>query len=261
MRAKYQAAQPEKTTVAEDLAAPQPQGIAAVVPQQAPVADPGIAGLPVPDQMFSGQGMAAGGIVAFDDGGDVVAGEKGMNLDELPSLNVNTGEQGYGGKSYYMTPDGNGLYAGRFFKDAYRQSPNPLFKLFSQLPNDKVFTRQMADGGEVKGFAGPDGSYVNPSLYGGPVQEYEPWYKSMKLFGDKYNLYGEGVLGPNPDQDTLRAFQNQRSMNPFISGMPRTDLADEYARLRLKASENKATQQDYVSNGLVKIRLSTHKIC
>jgi hypothetical protein len=160
MREKYQQAQPEKTTVAEDLeqqAQPQPQGIAAMQqPAQAPVAEPGLAGLPVPDQMFSGQGMAAGGIVAFDDGG-----------------------------------------------------------------------------------------YVNPGLYGGPVQEYEPWYKSMKLFGTKYNLYGDGLLGPNPDQDTIRAFENQRSMNPFISGMPRTDLADEYARLRLKASENKATQQDF----------------
>ena len=157
MRAKYQTEKAPETSVAEDLAAPQPQGIAAI-PQQAaaPVAEPGVAGLPVPDTMFNEKTMAAGGIVAFDDGG-----------------------------------------------------------------------------------------YVNPSLYGGPVQEYEPWYKSMKLFGTKYNLYGDGVLGPTPDQDTLRAFQNQRSMNPFISGMPRTDLADEYARLRLKASENKATQQDY----------------
>jgi len=101
------------------------------------------------------------------------------------------------------------------------------------------------EGGDVPGFAGPEGSYVNPGLYGGPVEEYEPWYKSMKLFGTKYNLYGDGLLGPNPDQDTIRAFENQRSMNPFISGMPRTDLADEYARLRLKASQNKATQKDY----------------
>lgn len=157
MRDKYQTQQAPETSVAEDLAAPKPQGIAAI-PQQAagPVAEPGVAGLPVPDTMFNEKAMAAGGIVAFDDGG-----------------------------------------------------------------------------------------YVNPSLYGGPVQEYEPWYKSMKLFGTKYNLYGDGVLGPTPDQDTLRAFQNQRSMNPFISGMPRTDLADEYARLRLKASQNKATQQDY----------------
>jgi hypothetical protein len=80
-------------------------------------------------------------------------------------------------------------------------------------------------------------------LYGGEVKEYINPYKSPKLFGE--NLYGEGLLGPNPDQDTIRAFENQRSMNPFISGMPRTDLADEYARLRLKASKNQATQQDY----------------
>jgi hypothetical protein len=99
--------------------------------------------------------------------------------------------------------------------------------------------------GGIVAFAGPEGSYVDPALYGGPVQEYEPWYKSMKLLGTKYNLYGDGVLGPNPDQDTIRAFENQRSMNPFLSGMPRTDLADEYSRLRLKASENKATQKDY----------------
>ena len=166
MREKYQAQQAPQSSVADDLqqpAAPQVQ------PQQAmpePQAQ-GVAGLPVPDQMFSGQGMAAGGIVAFD------------------------------------------------------------------------------DGGEVPSFAGPYGSYVNPSLYGGEVKEYKNPYKSMKLFGEEYNLYGDGLLGPNPDQDTIRAFENQRSMNPFISGMPRTDLADEYARLRLKASKNQATQQDY----------------
>jgi len=31
--------------------------------------------------------------LGYADGGDVVAGEKGMNLDQLPTLNVNTGEQ------------------------------------------------------------------------------------------------------------------------------------------------------------------------
>jgi hypothetical protein len=71
MRAKYQAQQAPQSSVAEDLgqqAQPQPQGIAAM-PQQAPVAEQGVAGLPIPDEMFSGQGMAAGGIVAFADGG------------------------------------------------------------------------------------------------------------------------------------------------------------------------------------------------
>jgi len=242
MREKYQQAQPEKTTVAEDLeqqAQPQPQGIAAIQqPAQAPVAEPGVAGLPVPDQMFSGQGMAAGGIVAFDDGGDVVAGERGMNLDELPSLNVNTGEQGFGGKSYYMTPDGSGMYAGRFFKDLYRQSPNPLFKLFSQLPNDKVFTRQMADGGEVKGFAGPDGSYVNPGLIGGPTQESLPWYSGVNEF-----------LNRNFDWSATNRAAREKGIgdevtNPFISGMPRTDIMQEYLDIRQRVNTGKGSYQD-----------------
>ena len=43
--------------------------------------------------------------------------------------------------NYYMTADGNGLYAGRFFKDAYQQDPNPLFRLFSLLPNDMVWNK------------------------------------------------------------------------------------------------------------------------
>lgn len=154
MRAKAQAPQTSRTTVAQDVAQPAPQAMPA--PQAQPQA--GVAALPTGD-MFQDKSFASGGIVAF-------AGDT-------------------------------------------------------------------------------DGSYVDPALYGGPVQEYEPWYKSMKLFGTKYNLYGDGLLGPTPDQDTIRAFNHQRSMNPFVSGMPRTDLADEYAALRLKASQGKAEQKDY----------------
>ena len=80
-RAKYQAEQAPESSVAEDLGQQaQPQGIAAMSPQQAPVADQGVAGLPIPDQMFSGQGMATGGIVAFDDGGDVKHYKKGDDV-------------------------------------------------------------------------------------------------------------------------------------------------------------------------------------
>jgi hypothetical protein len=91
----------------------------------------------------------------YAEGGDVSnyrQDQAALNLNELPTLNVNTGEQGYGGKSYYMTPDGSGMYAGRFFKDVARQNPNnPLFNLFSRLPNDTVFNRQMAKGGYLDG--------------------------------------------------------------------------------------------------------------
>jgi hypothetical protein len=88
MEAKYASQNqkaPEKS-VAEDLTqAPNQSGLAMLAgnpmgnpaPQGAPT-DEGVAGLPIPDQMFSGQGMAAGGIVAFDDGGDVNYADGGM---------------------------------------------------------------------------------------------------------------------------------------------------------------------------------------
>jgi hypothetical protein len=134
---------------------PSLQGLGSIAPSQptVPSYNPSVAMGPT---YFAGINAPRG----YADGGDVVAGERGMNLDDLPSLNLNTGEQGFGGKSYYMTPDGSGMYAGRFFKDLYRQSPNPLFKLFSQLPNDKVFTRQMAKGGYLNG----DGDGMSDSI-------------------------------------------------------------------------------------------------
>jgi len=88
MEAKY-AAQNKKapeSSVAEDLTqTPNQSGLQMLagnpmgnqVPQDMP-ADQGVAGLPIPDQMFSGQSMAAGGIVAFDDGGDVNYADGGM---------------------------------------------------------------------------------------------------------------------------------------------------------------------------------------
>jgi hypothetical protein len=48
----------------------------------------GLAELPVRKDIFN---YGPGGIVAFADGGDT-----GMNLDQLPTLNVNTGQQNYG---------------------------------------------------------------------------------------------------------------------------------------------------------------------
>ena len=77
-RAKYQTEQAPESSVAEDLGQQaQPPAPQAMPELQAPVADQGVAGLPIPDQMFSGQGMAAGGIVAFEDGGDVKHYKKG----------------------------------------------------------------------------------------------------------------------------------------------------------------------------------------
>jgi hypothetical protein len=92
------------------------------------------------------------------------------------------------------------------------------------------------DGGHVPSYAGPEGSYVSPALRGDSVKEYIPWYKKLGLL--------EGLTGPTPGEDISKAYERQ-SMNPFLGGIPRTDLADEYAVLREKASQNKASQEDY----------------
>jgi hypothetical protein len=60
--------------------------------------------------MYNEQNFAGGGIVAFDEGGDV-----GMNLDALPTLNVNTGMQSDGGSM-----GGGALYS---FNDNAAMSP------------------------------------------------------------------------------------------------------------------------------------------
>jgi hypothetical protein len=146
MRAKAQTNEPPRSTVAQDLeqpAAPQP------MPQPQAQPQAGVAGLPVPDQMFSGKGMAQGGIVAFDDGG-----------------------------------------------------------------------------------------YVNPGLIGGPTQESLPWYSGINDWANR-----------NLDWSATNKAAREKGIgsevtNPFISGMPRTDIMDEYLGLKQKVTTGKGTYQD-----------------
>lgn len=89
--------QPPTTTVAEDVLEPQmPQGIAGIPGQEMAAAEPmpaempagmegdaaGLEALPVPEDMYSEEGMAGGGIVAFEEGGDV----EGKGLSGLGRL-------------------------------------------------------------------------------------------------------------------------------------------------------------------------------
>jgi hypothetical protein len=205
------------------------QGIPSIPPQQ--LAQGGIADLD-PGNMYDDKNYASGGIVAFADGGDTeeamnLDAQQALNLDDRPSLNVNTGEQGYGGKSYYMTPDGSGMYAGKFFKDAYRQSPNPLFKLFSQLPNDTVFTRQMAEGGEVKHFDV------------GGTSKLGRWWEGYKQRGQE-NLAIE---------DEIQKLQNEYyslTVDPFKKTLPGQPEAatQKQAEIKQRINELKAAKAD-----------------
>jgi len=107
MESKYasQNQQAPEKSVAEDLTqAPDQSGLAMLAgntmgnptPQGAP-AGQGVADLPIPDQMFSGQGMAAGGIVAFEDGGDVAASDAAPMSADMATTST---APGYADMSY-----------------------------------------------------------------------------------------------------------------------------------------------------------------
>jgi hypothetical protein len=274
MREKYQQAQPEKTTVAEDLEQQaQPQGIAAIQqPAAAPVVEPGVAGLPVPDQMFSGQGMAAGGIVAFDDGGDVASSDAApasadMSYDALIASGVHPmnaaalkgmspSPESYGrmrlGTTAGPSPVSSSPYGTDMIGEMMRVSPeafrysdygvgrgtSPEAYAGYAAIRKEMGSPGYADGGEVKGFAGPDGSYVNPGLIGGPTQESLPWYSGINEF-----------LNRNFDWSATNRAAREKGIgdevtNPFISGMPRTDIMQEYLDIRQRVNTGKGSYQD-----------------
>jgi hypothetical protein len=92
--------------------------------------------LSMPQQQYGGAGQYLGGLLSPELNFNAPTGMVS------PQYNTPTYTPGpFNGNSNYMTTDGSGLYAGRFFKDLYRQDPNPLFRLFSLLPNDTVWNK------------------------------------------------------------------------------------------------------------------------
>jgi hypothetical protein len=205
MESKYasQNQQTPEKSVAEDLTqAPDQSGLAMLagnsmgnqaqqMPQGADTmsGDQGVASLDTGD-MFNEQNFAGGGIVAFDEGGDV-----GMNLDNLPALNLNTGMQGGGmGDALYSFNDKAAMSPiGRMLFDKMPQSARGEFinsgmgSFFGlqERPKEQYYTSsgeltsRYADGGMVAFTPGGDvaskryqaaleGSYLSPgSLYAG----------------------------------------------------------------------------------------------
>jgi hypothetical protein len=68
-------------------------------PDNQPTISPGLSGFGLGrlNNLAGEQAMTQAQTLGYADGGGVVAGERGMNMNELPTLNVNTGEQSYGG--------------------------------------------------------------------------------------------------------------------------------------------------------------------
>ena len=166
MREKFQQQQAPQTTVAEDLAAPPPpmeQGIAAMAPQQLPVEEQGVASLPTGD-MYDEQNFATGGIVAFDDGGEVSnygQNQAALNLDTLSSLNLGNGSSGQSemmqklitgfGNMGETGPSPGVRKVGNLMSEGL-SNPQILIDMVRdpQVLVDKV--RGYADGGEVQHF-------------------------------------------------------------------------------------------------------------
>jgi hypothetical protein len=135
-------------------------------PDSQPTMSPGLQGFGLGrlNNLASEQALNQAQTLGYADGGDVgmnIEKQDALNLDLSPSLNVDTGKASYNPLNY-MTSDGSGMYAGRFFKDLYAQYPDssPLLRLFSRLPSDMVFNRQMAKGGYLNG----DGDGMSDSI-------------------------------------------------------------------------------------------------
>jgi hypothetical protein len=95
----------------------------------------------------------------YADGGDVVAGEKGMNLDELSSLNVNTGIQS-GGLSDPFEGRTGLIYDMARLKD--KREPGSLLHGYSTIISNLLQKKPAAEGVQIPSYA--DGGDVGMNL-------------------------------------------------------------------------------------------------
>jgi hypothetical protein len=210
--------------------APSTTQLAQAPTQEAPVqmAEGGLAELDTGD-MYNEDSFAAGGIVAFADGGEA---ESSMNLDRLPSLNLNTGTQGgrgsMGGDALYsindkaamspvlrmlfekMPESARGKFIGSGLGSFFGLQERPKQEYYT---SSGALTSSYAQGGEVKHFDGTDGSAVD-------VGRYAP-------LDDLIELTPEQIDRLSPDQKGayLRAKQFKAKMAPLSK--PETPLYRE----------------------------------
>jgi hypothetical protein len=217
-RAKYQAKQAPESSVAEDLgqqAAPQAQ------PQEAQ----GVAGLPIPDQMFSGQGMAAGGIVAFEDGGDVAASDAASS-DMAPGSDLPS--------DYYMSDIQRSLmgrppvyYTGATAGSSPSPAPSSPYgtdmigEMMRVSPD--AFRYSYGVGRGTSPYAGAAFSAIRKEMG-------SPGYADGGIVafadGGMLKKARDYLLPPSPT--TMRGLQGKTRLSPFMGGMGDMD-AYQYA--------------------------------
>jgi hypothetical protein len=263
MREKYQQQKTPQTTVAEDLAAPPPpmeQGIASVAPQQmaaqqpmpeqAPVemAEGGLAELDVGD-MYDEQNFATGGIVAFDEGGEIKNGAEGGGVQ------YDDGSVGYpiGG---YVTPAlmATARYGGRglkYLKDKALGTPSVTAPTMN-LPTGSI--TPILEAG-TKGFLSSPGTYIDAAVIGGvlygidhygnktPITEQEASkiatqkleaenLKSMEDHGAAREASGKGGYTYQPGESATKS-ASDTYFDTLKEFMPKTSATDGIKTERL----------------------------
>ena len=246
MRNTYQQAQPAQTTVAEDLAAPPP------MQQGAPTmpADQGVAGLPVPDDMYQDQNFAGGGIVAFDNGGDVSNYRQGqtalnLNLAGNPSENSKDGNPvnavanllgmaRMGGFSPNMGMPGgvNGMGAG-----------NPmgllgLLGLGKQALQPRSYALNLNSGKQEAQYAG-----------GGEVKHFEQGGTSrIGRWWEGYKQRGQESLAREDEIQRLQNEYNSLTISPFQKTLEGQPEAATKRQAEIKQRINELRAQKATSN-------------
>jgi hypothetical protein len=118
-------------------------------PDNQPTISPGLSGFGLGrlNNLASEQAMTQAQTLGYADGGDV-----GMNLDNLPSLNVEAGVGIPSGSQYDYFRERPKLYRGLYDMS---QSDNPLFSIMGNAimknPSNFKFSPQMAKGGYLDG--------------------------------------------------------------------------------------------------------------
>ena len=198
---------------------------------QAPMAPPqmmaegGLAQLDVGD-MYNENNFATGGIVAFDEGGDV-----GMNLDELPSLNINIigkpskedsgnsfGTQNILGDMGRMGPTGIGIQGGINPRPWYEQMSGMIQGMAPAQPKSYALNvnsgkqeAQYAQGGEVQHYDGREGSYVEGREYPNYAVEEEPTSFFDRTIGRYMDREKEMMLA----DDALEKYKLEKGVMPW----------------------------------------------
>ena len=126
-RAKYQAEQAPESSVAEELTQTPSQGGLATLaknPQPGAPMSQGVADLPVADDMYQEDSFAAGGIVAFEDGGDVKRYAAGDYV--IPSKTPS---------EYYQAIKGNKDIGKSFMFNKFESPYDEAIKYYAGLKN------------------------------------------------------------------------------------------------------------------------------